>query len=117
MRNTLILGTLLALFGVASVVQASDRSQSRDGDTVRVSREADTIRAIREASRDGDRHDRSESKDRSRKRPGASTAPGCDPIRSRHASTSIACAQTRSQRPVSGRQALAISPTPSPITR
>lgn len=66
MRNTLILGTLLALFGVASVVQASDRSQSRDGDTVQVSREADTIQVSREASHDGDRHDRYERKDRSR---------------------------------------------------
>ena len=59
MRNTLILGTLLALFGVASVVQAGDRSQSRDRDTVQVSREA---------SHDGDRHDRYERKDGSRER-------------------------------------------------
>jgi hypothetical protein len=59
MRNTIILGTLLALFGVASVVQASDWSQSRDGDTVQVRREA---------SHDGIRHDRYERKDGSRER-------------------------------------------------
>jgi hypothetical protein len=57
MRKALILGTLLALFGVASVVQASDRSQDRD-----------TVRISRETSHDGDRHDRYESKDRSRER-------------------------------------------------
>lgn len=63
MRNTIILGTLLALFGVASVVQAGDRSQSRDGDTVQVRQEA---------SHDGDRHDRYERKDGSRERHHAS---------------------------------------------
>ncbi len=61
MRNTIILGTLLALFGLVAVAQASDHSGSRDQDRLRVSRDV---------SNDGrgDRHDRYERKHRSRDR-------------------------------------------------
>lgn len=61
MRKTIILGTLLALFGFAAVAQASDRHNASDRDATRVQREAsDDSRA--------DRHDRYEQKDWSRER-------------------------------------------------
>jgi hypothetical protein len=61
MHKTIILGTLLALFGFTAVAQASDRHNASDRDATRVQREAS------DDSR-GDRHDQYERKDRSRER-------------------------------------------------
>jgi hypothetical protein len=61
MRNRIILGTLLALFGLAAVAQASDRHNSSDRDATRVYRE------VSDDSR-GDRHHGYERKDWSRER-------------------------------------------------
>ncbi len=61
MRNRIILGTLLALFGLAAVAQASDRHNSSERDATRVHREVSD-------DSHGDRHDRYERKDRSRER-------------------------------------------------
>jgi len=61
MRNTIVIGTLLAVFGFAAVAQASDRSKMIDRDGV------STIGEVSHESR-GDRHDRYERKDRTRER-------------------------------------------------
>ncbi len=63
MRNTIIVGSILALVGFASVVQASDRSKRSDHDVSRVHSEVsdDTRR---------ERHNRYERSDRSRERHG-----------------------------------------------
>jgi len=61
MRNRIILGTLLVLFGLAAVAEASDRPGSINLDAPRVHREAS------DSSR-GDRHDRSAREEPSRER-------------------------------------------------
>ena len=61
MRNTIILGLLVALFGFAAAAQASDRSELSDRDGQQVSREASI-----DNHREG--HDRYERSDRSRAR-------------------------------------------------
>ncbi len=59
MRNTIILGTLLALFGLASIAQASDRPKLIDRDTAQVTREAS-------GDSRGEQPDQNEQRDRSR---------------------------------------------------
>ncbi len=61
MRKAIILGSILALIGVASVAQASDRLNSGERDTNRVHSETS------EGSQAG-RHDRTAREDRSRDR-------------------------------------------------
>jgi len=61
MRKTLILGTLVALFGLAGAVQASDHPRSGVQDETQVTRAASN------ESR-ADRHDRYERHNRSRER-------------------------------------------------
>jgi hypothetical protein len=61
MHNPIILGTLLAVFSLAAVAQASDRLQSSDRNELRVAREgSDDSRSKR--------HDSNEHADRSRER-------------------------------------------------
>ena len=59
MGKTIILGSILALVGFASVAQASEWSKASDRDATRVHREAS------DDSR-GDRHDRTARKEHSR---------------------------------------------------
>jgi hypothetical protein len=61
MRNTIIIGSVLALVGFASVAQARDSYKVGDRDTARVHRE------VSDDSR-GERHDRYERRDQSRER-------------------------------------------------
>jgi hypothetical protein len=61
MRNTIIIGSVLALVGFASVAQAGDRYNVSDPDAARVHRE------VSDDGR-GERHDRYEGRDRSRER-------------------------------------------------
>jgi hypothetical protein len=61
MRTTIIIGSVLALVGFASVAQARDSYKAGDRDTARVHRE------VSDDSR-GERHDRYERGDRSRER-------------------------------------------------
>ena len=61
MRNTIVIGTLLAVVGFAAMAQASDRSKTIDRD------EISTTGEVSHDSR-GDRHDRYERKNRTRER-------------------------------------------------
>lgn len=65
MRKTLILGTLMALFGLATAVQASDHRRTG------AQNETQGMRAASNDSRD-EQHDRYERNDRSRERHGDS---------------------------------------------
>ena len=65
MRNTIVVGTLLAIVGFAAMAQASDRSTTIDRDGV------STTGEVSHDSR-GDRHDRYERKNRTRERHGES---------------------------------------------
>jgi hypothetical protein len=61
MRSTIIIGSILALVGLASVAQASDRDNVRDLNTTSVHREVSddvrTERQHRRMHRSRDRHD------------------------------------------------------------
>lgn len=61
MRNTIFIGTLLAIVGFAAMAQASDRSKTIDRDAV------STTGKMSHDSR-GDRHDRYERTNRTRER-------------------------------------------------
>jgi hypothetical protein len=61
MRNTIILGTFIALLGLGAVAQASDQTGSNDNDAIQVTREASHDER-------GDRHHRYERSERSRDR-------------------------------------------------
>ncbi len=70
MRNSIILGTFLALFGLAAVAYASDRPQSGDQSGIQAASDAsndgrgESHDRYERKDRTGDRHD--ESRDRSR---------------------------------------------------
>jgi hypothetical protein len=61
MRNTIVIGTLLAVVGLAGMAQASDRSKTIDRDGISTTGEVSHDRR-------GDRHDRYERKNRTRER-------------------------------------------------
>ena len=62
MRNTIILGTFIALLGLGAVAQASDQTGSSDNDAIQVTREAS------HDDRGGGRYHRHERSERSRDR-------------------------------------------------
>ena len=63
MRNTIILGTFIALLGLGAVAQASDRTGSSDNDEIQVTREAShddrsgRYHRYERSERSRDRHD------------------------------------------------------------